>query len=155
LKPDLRCGEMTSMNDTLTSSSIKDKRFFVGGRSIFTIDNGKGTHYTFRIGRKDETQPYFVGLLTGPNNERDYTYLGIYNPDNHGVRLTQKSKYTEDSLPVKVIRWGIRQVVDSKPLPEGYRIQHEGSCCVCGRPLTDPESIELGIGPICREKTGW
>ena len=36
-------------------------------------------------------------------------------------------------------------------------------CAVCGKPLTDPNSIELGIGPVCRvtwkiksigEKTG-
>jgi hypothetical protein len=26
-----------------------------------------------------------------------------------------------------------------------------GECSVCGRPLSDPESIRLGIGPICRE----
>lgn len=25
-----------------------------------------------------------------------------------------------------------------------------GTCCSCGRDLTDPESIELGIGPVCR-----
>lgn len=27
-----------------------------------------------------------------------------------------------------------------------------GVCCVCGRTLTDETSIELGIGPVCREK---
>jgi hypothetical protein len=27
-----------------------------------------------------------------------------------------------------------------------------GACGVCGSPLTDPESIRLGIGPICRAK---
>lgn len=30
------------------------------------------------------------------------------------------------------------------------------SCCgVCGRTLTNDESIGFGIGPICREKMGW
>ena len=29
-----------------------------------------------------------------------------------------------------------------------------GRCGVCGRTLTDPDSIELGIGPICAEKLG-
>ena len=27
-----------------------------------------------------------------------------------------------------------------------------GTCCLCGRPLSDQESVELGIGPVCREK---
>lgn len=30
-----------------------------------------------------------------------------------------------------------------------------GSCCVCGRELTDPGSIAEGIGPICSAKAGW
>ncbi len=33
--------------------------------------------------------------------------------------------------------------------------QQTGSCSCCGRELTNAESIELGIGPICREKWGW
>lgn len=32
--------------------------------------------------------------------------------------------------------------------------QRTGSCSCCGRELTNAESIELGIGPICREKWG-
>jgi hypothetical protein len=30
-----------------------------------------------------------------------------------------------------------------------------GACGVCGSPLTDPESIRLGIGPVCRAKMDW
>jgi hypothetical protein len=30
-----------------------------------------------------------------------------------------------------------------------------GSCSCCGRELTNKESIELGIGPICLENYGW
>lgn len=32
---------------------------------------------------------------------------------------------------------------------EGYRMLLEGRCSVCNRPLTDPDSIRLGIGPTC------
>lgn len=32
--------------------------------------------------------------------------------------------------------------------------QRTGVCCCCGRELTDPVSIEAGIGPICAEKWG-
>lgn len=28
-------------------------------------------------------------------------------------------------------------------------------CCVCGRPLLDSDSVEMGIGPTCRGKTGF
>ena len=30
-----------------------------------------------------------------------------------------------------------------------------GQCSVCMRPLTNPESVKLGIGPVCRAKFGW
>lgn len=30
-----------------------------------------------------------------------------------------------------------------------------GSCSCCGRELTNGLSVELGIGPICRDKYGW
>jgi hypothetical protein len=30
-----------------------------------------------------------------------------------------------------------------------------GRCAVCHRELSDPESIERGIGPICAERMGW
>lgn len=30
-----------------------------------------------------------------------------------------------------------------------------GSCSCCGRVLTNGLSVELGIGPICRDKFGW
>lgn len=30
-----------------------------------------------------------------------------------------------------------------------------GECSCCGRELTDPRSIERGIGPICADKFGW
>lgn len=30
-----------------------------------------------------------------------------------------------------------------------------GTCCVCGRTLTDENSIAAGIGPVCAGKRGW
>ena len=30
-----------------------------------------------------------------------------------------------------------------------------GRCAVCMRELSDPESVERGIGPICMERMGW
>jgi hypothetical protein len=132
---------------------ISDVKFFQGGRALFTVANGKGEHYTFKIRQpKGDNKPFFVSLLTGPNNEGDYTYLGIYNPNDHKVFLTAKSKMNENSTPVKVINWAIGIVASGKTLPEGYSIQHEGRCCRCGRLLTDPTSIELGIGPECGKR---
>lgn len=42
--------------------------------------------------------------------------------------------------------------------PMGEAVAHgkrTGSCAICARELTDPVSIERGIGPICAERFGW
>lgn len=42
--------------------------------------------------------------------------------------------------------------------PEGEAIKHgklTGRCAVCSRKLSDPESVDRGIGPVCAEKFGW
>jgi SWI/SNF-related matrix-associated actin-dependent regulator 1 of chromatin subfamily A len=37
-------------------------------------------------------------------------------------------------------------------IPEGIEAAwHANKCCLCGKPLTDPRSIELGIGPHCEK----
>lgn len=125
------------------------KEFFTAGKAIFTVSNPKGQRYTFKINKLKDKDVYFVSLLTGPENTRDYTYLGLLLPDKAEVRLTAKSKYTEESLPVKVIRWLIKIVWKGQTVPEGYYLNHMGRCGCCGRPLTVPESIESGLGPIC------
>jgi hypothetical protein len=30
-----------------------------------------------------------------------------------------------------------------------------GRCGCCGRLLTDPTSVSIGVGPVCRSKSGW
>ena len=127
---------------------IKSLKFFVGGKAIFTISNSNGVHYTYKIVHKAE-QPYFVYLLTDGD---EYRYMGLYNPVSNLVYLTQKSRFTDGSIPLKVLRWAIKVVKYGDSIPEGYSIQHDGRCCRCGRRLTTPESIEAGIGPECSKR---
>lgn len=127
-----------------------DKNFFTGGNATFTVENNKGEHYTFKIRRpKNGPVYYFVSLLRGPNNESDYSYLGVLNPLNGEVRLTPKSRMTDYSKPVLVVRWALKHVFGDGLIPTDYNIHHEGKCGCCGRMLTVPESIRNGIGPEC------
>lgn len=42
------------------------------------------------------------------------------------------------------------KAIEADPIGEAKRYGKEtGTCCVCSRILTNPESIEEGIGPIC------
>lgn len=131
---------------------IFDFNFFFGGRAKFTVESGaSGQHYTYKITKAREADRYFVSLLVGRNNERDYIYLGLADRNKFLV-LTANSRMKDDSKPVRVFRWALKCVKNAKALPAGYSIMHEGHCCRCGRILTDPESIRLGIGPECYKK---
>jgi hypothetical protein len=133
------------------------RRFVTAGHAIFTVANATGDHYTYRVTRRefaDERVLYFVGLLTGPNNDSDYTYLGVLDPLTLDVRLTRASHYTDASTPVRVIRWALHLIGTCRELPTGYRLHHEGHCGRCGRTLTTPESTDTGFGPDCAALLG-
>lgn len=132
-----------------------DKNFFIGGNATFTVDNGKGEHYTFKIKTpKFNESLRCIFLLTGPDNENNYTYLGMVDRVLGFVKLTSGSRMTYDSVPVKVITWVMKHVYGDKLIPDGYSIRHAGKCGCCGRTLTEPLSLTRGIGPDCWNRIG-
>lgn len=76
------------------------KDFVLAGKAIFTVNNSQGKHYTYKVLQKNDI--YFVFVLTKPDQ---YTYIGMLSGFCNKLRLTKKSKYTIDSLPVKVFDW--------------------------------------------------
>ncbi len=129
---------------------------------VFTVEYANGDHQTFRVSRpkpKGDTpaafrnRPLFGSVLTGSavDSPFSYTYVGIVTADLH-VRLTAGSKgavvnatwpLLDDALGA--IRDGVRG--------EGISsIENSGHCSRCGRLLTNPESLAMGVGPECREK---
>jgi hypothetical protein len=155
------CADATLPQFTIT------RQWVLAGKAIFTVKNATGVHYTYRVtkGKPSEKYPtpgYFLALLTGPDNENDYTYVGMVKPlIDDGihpltVKLTQASKFTEDSLTVKVANFAFRVICNTQPMPAGYSIDGEGRCGRCGRLLTHPDGIandgyRLGFGPVCWE----
>lgn len=130
------------------------KEFITAGKATFTVHNDKGEHYTYRITKKEYSWGFlfFIGLLTGPDNESSYTYMGALRDNKCGI--TKASKMSPTSLPVQVFNWAMSVIAKGKTVPEGYGILHEGHCGRCGRTLTTPESIERGIGPECAQIMG-
>lgn len=50
----------------------------------------------------------------------------------------------------------LRKIAEVGAEAASARYGHEiGSCGICGRTLTNDESRERGIGPICADKMGW
>lgn len=134
------------------------ERFVLAGKAGFTLKSEKtGAHFTYRVERADKGRGsvYFVSVLTGPNNETDFTYAGILAPNGpkFAFRQTAKSRLAANALSVVSFKWFWDRIVAGR-LPEQCEMHHEGKCGRCSRTLTTPESIERGIGPECAEKIG-
>ena len=143
------------------------KQFVLAGKATFTIEVPESfrtekpdldlkPHYTFRVEHKAATGQYkeawFAKLLTGPDNTRNYSYIGMLNADQGIVRTTAKSKLAGDSIVIKLLNRTLALVWagDIAPLEaQGFKLHHEGRCGKCGRVLTTPTSVEIGIGPEC------
>lgn len=124
------------------------KAYALAGSAILTVHNPHtGGRFTFRI-RVSEPSPkypnpvHFVDVLSGPNNEADYTYIGFVGERG---RFIPSRKVSIDAPSVKAFSWFWTHVADPSPV----EVFHEGRCGKCGRTLTTPESIETGLGPVC------
>lgn len=77
----------------------------------------------------------------------DTVYLGKIAPDG------QFSSTVQDKDELNALS-NIIELACATPLDLLQEIGKEtGTCCCCGRHLTNPLSVKLGIGPICRG--GW
>lgn len=125
------------------------KAFLLAGNATATFLNPTtGNRFTYKITKgKEETSPHFVKVLTGQNNEADYSYLGcIFSGST--FRTTAKSRIASDAPSALVFAWVWSRVSAGTDLGP-VEIWHEGRCGKCGRKLTTPESITRGLGPVC------
>jgi len=135
------------------------KKFIIGGKAILTLESTKtGRWFTYKIKKAkkdDEKSPFFVSVLTGGDNESAYTYMGtIFNNDRLSFKLTKNSKIGEDALSYKAFNFFFNLLINNDKLHSEMNVYHRGICAVCGRPLTTPESLIIGIGPICDGRLG-
>lgn len=127
------------------------KNYILGGNATVTLVSRRtGDRFTYRVrrapprsGQTEEQLPYFVSVLTGPDNTRDYSYLGTIFPDGN-FRLTKGSKISANAPSAKAWDWTWHNLDTDR-----VEVWHEGICSRCGRPLTDPASVAAGLGPTC------
>lgn len=130
--------------------------FVFAGKSIFTIKSAKtGIHHTFQVRRKKDSDIFFVALLTGVNNKEDYTYLGLIREHSNGryqYSSSAKSCRKDNHVSHTMMHYIINQI-ETQQLHPQLEFYHEGKCARCGKALTDPSSLERGLGPTCWGKS--
>jgi hypothetical protein len=130
------------------------RKFLFAGRAVFTITSTKtGTSFTYRFSEpsapanEGAIKPIFAAVLTGPDNQSDYTYMGVVTSGRASVRRTSGSKVDSDAPSFVALNWFLSHLGDPR-----VEFRHEGRCGRCGRALTVPSSIDSGLGPECASK---
>lgn len=107
-----------------------------------------GDHRTIRIATQAKDATFapgerIVALLSGPDNTNDYEQFGFVR--NGRVIVWHKKRGGAFDAYANVLnhpKWFQEN--------RGLTYQFDTRCRRCNRQLTTPESIESGIGPICR-----
>lgn len=124
--------------------------FIIAGRATFTVINpASGGRFTFRV-RTQGDGPAFVDVLTGSNNEGDFSRLGLIFDDERFV-VPRAWEIGSDAPSAVAFRWVFARLTRGADL-RGVEVWHEGRCGACNRKLTVPDSIETGLGPICAQR---
>lgn len=131
-------------------------RFITAGKSEFSIKNEvTGTHYTYKVMKarnpqRDSKAVFFIRVCYEYLN---FQYAGclIIGQDNsitYSKGVT--GKIDSDAPSIKGLLWLFDKAVHNKPIDKRMGIYHFGRCARCGKVLTDPESVRIGLGPDCR-----
>jgi hypothetical protein len=112
----------------------------------FTIRSKKtGKDYTYKISRSEYNGKFYTHIKV----ETDYlkfVRLGTYS--NGAIR--HKGNLVDSPSAVAIAY--ILAKVEAKAfdfLDSVTEVMHTGNCLVCGKTLTDADSIARGLGPIC------
>lgn len=133
------------MQNQLKSDKIRN--FILAGKSTFTIQSIKtDSHLTFKVNKKDDI--WFVKCLM---NGEKYTFIGTIFQKNNTLfyKPSNKSVVTSEATSQKVIGWLIANIDNYSKLDSQMIFLHSGKCGRCGKELTNPVSIESGLGPQC------
>lgn len=113
-----------------------------------TVESPSGEHRTFRIRTQPEKANFAPGerilsLLSGTDEYKGLGFLKTTRKGRPYVVLFKKNRTPYLKKLIKVVLF-----------PEHYealgcRFLYAGTCRACNRPLTNPASIDSGIGPIC------
>jgi hypothetical protein len=97
-------------------------------------------HFTVSAGTQ------VISYLAGPDNSSDYKSFAFLTGSRIGIWKSFRQS-------ADLIKAANMLVVDPMTHARAYVLRSK-KCFVCDRPLTTPQSIKAGIGPICAEKIG-
>jgi hypothetical protein len=96
--------------------------------------------------------------VTGEDGTTDFYRVDKPTEGKWAGRTFVKLQLSEvyERLSLSGTRSVLKKIQDAGPREAAIRYGKEiGRCAICNRTLTNNESIERGIGPVCAEARGW
>lgn len=119
-------------------------------KGFFTVQVEGEKHRTFRFktNRKGQT---LIGLLVGQNNVTDYAWFGFV--DGTTLRFWKSARYQQMPFRLPISHEVAMECFNAilgnvDEAGKRYATEYK-NCSRCGAVLTTPESIALGLGPVC------
>lgn len=137
---------MTTVADTVLGQC--DLAKYNGELTVTSNKTGEHRTYLIKtIETKEGKSARMVGMLSGPDNRNDYVFFGFVNVSQEGkawvyVFKNKLGKYIEHGKMLG----NIESLLEQGKVEVAFSVK----CRKCNRLLTDPTSIDLGIGPVCR-----
>lgn len=127
--------------------------YVFGGKAEFCILQEPASKFWFSIRKSKYKGVYFISGSS--ESARKLKYLGTMTCyDNNGQMYPLRYKLAKDADDKSdYLMNGLMRVLErgDNQNPKVHII-HNGRCSVCGRLLTDDESVKMGVGPTCIKK---
>ena len=121
--------------------------FILSGNAKFSVHNQRtGNSLAFRVWAKTFNNVTVSWYVYDQNDE----YIGYIRGD---IFIAAGDSQTKLPVAIKAFNIIWLQIINQSML-DSTTIYNTGQCGRCGRPLSDPDSIRVGIGPECRNKLG-
>lgn len=145
------------MCDSAVSSNVNPKYvkpLILSGKAKITFYNPATNGYiTIKVKqappkKKGMSKPnvYFIRSKVVGDSERGYVYVGTIFTDNWHLSYEK----TNNKQLKDILHFVVNVLRDETFLKrKNVKVQHNGNCMRCGKELTEPHSIEVGMGPIC------
>lgn len=153
--------DLTEKTTIETGIKLTDKdeiqMYVYGGKGRFRLKSLRSKkEYTYKISPMSKRNPrydeytFYVSLVVPGGTD----FMGVLKSEENKYIHSKKSYRGFDSLEVKGFRWLLQQFESTQDFPNQMEFFHMGICSCCARTLTTPESIKLGIGPVCFQRYG-
>lgn len=137
-------------------------KFMLAGMSEFILISGKtGKRLVYKLDKKESNkskdgEKQYVYWLNTAEKNGTMIYAGVLFFDSNDSKFKfgkgARGNLTNDDIRVKSILYVLNALQKGKT-DINVTVMHTGKCGKCGKKLTDPESIAIGLGPKCAKES--